>query len=110
MVDAFKRAFAPGEPVRLVIKCVNAESDSAGFAELRRQPRGPIDIYHGYWLATEMRNLLAACDAYVSLHRSEGTGLTVTDALALAKPVIATGWSGNLDYMSVANSFPFDSS
>ena len=49
---------------------------------------------------------MAACDAYVSLHRSEGTGLTITDAMALGKPVIATGWSGNMDFMNVANSFP----
>ena len=49
---------------------------------------------------------MAACDAYVSLHRSEGTGLTITDAMALGKPVIATSWSGNMDFMDVSNSFP----
>jgi hypothetical protein len=49
---------------------------------------------------------MAACDAYVSLHRAEGTGLTISDAMALGKPVIATGWSGNTDFMTVGNSFP----
>src|SRR3712207_2650205 len=49
---------------------------------------------------------MAACDAYVSLHRSEGTGLTITDAMALGKPVIATSWSGNMDFMDVSNGFP----
>ena len=49
---------------------------------------------------------MAACDAYVSLHRSEGTGLTITDAMALGKPGIATGWSGNMDFMNVCNSYP----
>jgi hypothetical protein len=53
-----------------------------------------------------MLDLIEACDAYVSLHRAEGIGLTITDALALGKPVIATGWSGNMDYMNFANSFP----
>ncbi|MBI3964216.1 MAG: glycosyltransferase, partial [Chloroflexi bacterium] len=54
----------------------------------------------------DVRDLMAASDAYVSLHRSEGTGLTITDAMALGKPVIATGWSGNLDFMNVSNSLP----
>ena len=49
---------------------------------------------------------MVACDAYVSLHRSEGIGLTITDAMAQGKPVLATGWSGNMDFMNVANSFP----
>ena len=63
-------------------------------------------MHDGYWSVDEMRDLMAACDAYVSLHRSEGTGLTITDAMALGKPVIATGWSGNTDFMNVSNSFP----
>jgi hypothetical protein len=49
---------------------------------------------------------MAACDVYVSLHRAEGIGLTIADAMALGKPVIATGWSGNTDFMNIANSFP----
>jgi hypothetical protein len=66
----------------------------------------PIDIHAGYWLSQELRDLMDACDVYVSLHRSEGTGLTITDAMAFGKPVIATSWSGNMDFMDVSNSFP----
>jgi glycosyltransferase involved in cell wall biosynthesis len=107
LIDAFKMAFAPSEPVRLVIKCVNADSDPEGFAVMRARARGyPISIYAGYWPSQELRDLMAACDAYVSLHRSEGTGLTMTDAMALGKPVIATSWSGNVDFMDISNSFP----
>ncbi len=106
-VEAFRAAFAPSDPVRLVIKCVNERSNPAAFAALSEQSAGyPIAIHAGYWTADEMRDLMAACDAYVSLHRSEGAGLTITDAMALGKPVIATGWSGNMDFMNVANSFP----
>jgi glycosyltransferase involved in cell wall biosynthesis len=107
LIEAFKMAFAPSEPVRLVIKCVNADSDPEGFAAMSARARGyPISIYAGYWSSQELRDLMAACDAYVSLHRSEGTGLTITDAMALGKPVIATSWSGNMDYMDISNSFP----
>ena len=52
--------------------------------------------------------MLAACDCYVSLHRSEGFGLTPAEAMYLGKPVIATGYSGNLDYMTPENSYLVD--
>jgi hypothetical protein len=53
-----------------------------------------------------MLDLVAGCDAYVSLHRAEGLGLTISDAMAHAKPTLATDWSGNADFMTAANSFP----
>ncbi len=43
--------------------------------------------------------LMDSCDAYVSLHRSEGLGLTMAEAMLLGKPVVATRYSGNLDFM-----------
>lgn len=49
--------------------------------------------------------MMASCDCYVSLHRSEGLGLTMAEAMALGKPVIATGYSGNLEFMDDANSY-----
>ena len=48
------------------------------------------------------------CDCYVSLHRSEGLGLTMAEAMALGKPVIATGYSGNLHFMTPDNSYLVD--
>ncbi|MEI7863088.1 MAG: glycosyltransferase, partial [Planctomycetota bacterium] len=54
----------------------------------------------------EVLSLAASCDAYVSLHRSEGLGLNLLEAMLLGKPVIATGWSGNMDFMSRADSCP----
>ena len=50
--------------------------------------------------------LLELSDCYVSLHRSEGFGLTIAEAMSLAKPVIATAYSGNMDFMTLSNSFP----
>lgn len=52
----------------------------------------------------EIKNLLRCCDCFLSLHRSEGFGLGLAAAMYLGKPVVATGYSGNLDYMSEANS------
>jgi hypothetical protein len=52
--------------------------------------------------------LLSVADAYASLHRSEGFGLTLAEAMALGKPVVATGYSGNLDFMRPSNSFLVD--
>lgn len=107
VIEAFKTAFSPTEAARLILKCVNAGSDPEGFGEMRERMQGyPVDIHAGYWSSQDLRDLMAACDAYVSLHRSEGTGLTITDAMALGRPVIATSWSGNMDFMNVSNSFP----
>jgi hypothetical protein len=58
--------------------------------------------------ARDNHALIAACDCYVSLHRSEGFALTPAEAMALGKPVIATGYSGNLDYMTSSNAYLVD--
>ena len=52
----------------------------------------------------EIDALVQLCDCYVSLHRSEGFGLTMGEAMSHGKPVIATGYSGNMDFMTAANS------
>jgi glycosyltransferase involved in cell wall biosynthesis len=49
--------------------------------------------------------VICNCDSYISLHRSEGFGLTMAEAMYFSKPVIATGYSGNLEFMNEENSF-----
>ncbi len=56
----------------------------------------------------ELDGLMAACDCYVSLHRAEGFGLTLAEAMAIGKPAIATGYSGNVDFMNEQNSYLVD--
>src|SRR5262249_53830160 len=107
LVDAFRRAFRPTDSVRLVVKCTNAAFERDNLIALQaRAGDYPVSILTEHWSGQEMRDLMAACDAYVSLHRSEGLGLTITDAMAHGKPVIATGWSGNMEFMNIANSYP----
>jgi glycosyltransferase involved in cell wall biosynthesis len=56
--------------------------------------------------AGSMHALHMLCHAYVSAHHIEGWGLGMSEAMAYGKPVIATGYSGNMDYMNDRNSFP----
>lgn len=57
-------------------------------------------------LETEkLYGLINSCDCFVSLHRSEGFGLTMAEAMSFGKPLIATDYSGNKDFMDVNNSF-----
>lgn len=55
---------------------------------------------------SEVLDLYASCDVFVSLHRAEGLGLGPMEAMALGKAVIATGWSGNMTYMNHGNACP----
>jgi SAM-dependent methyltransferase len=61
-----------------------------------------------YVTAAEKNAMFAGCDCYVSLHRSEGLGNTLAEAMYLGKPVIATGYSGNMEFMTPQNSYPVD--
>ncbi|MGH7789521.1 MAG: glycosyltransferase, partial [Candidatus Binatia bacterium] len=53
----------------------------------------------------EVHGLIGCCDLYASLHRSEGFGYTLAEAMHLGVPVVATGYSGNMDFMSEANAY-----
>jgi glycosyltransferase involved in cell wall biosynthesis len=106
-IEAFCHAFAPGEGAVLVLKSINGDAHLPELERLRRAVahRSDIMIRDGYLSADEKNALLAACDCYVSLHRAEGLGLTLAEAMALGKPVIATGYSGNRHFMTEENSF-----
>ena len=107
LVEAFELAFAPGESPLLVIKSINAHRRPDQAERLRLRVAGSPDVLllEDYLDADDLDALVALCDCYVSLHRSEGLGLTMAEAMALGKPVIATGYSGNLQFMTEANSF-----
>jgi glycosyltransferase involved in cell wall biosynthesis len=51
-------------------------------------------------------DLQSCCDMLISLHRAEGFGLAPAEMMYLGKPVVATGWSANMDFMNAENSMP----
>jgi GT2 family glycosyltransferase/glycosyltransferase involved in cell wall biosynthesis/SAM-dependent methyltransferase len=106
VIAAFQGAFPTGdEDVRLVIKSVNGGADLEGSTLLERAASMDerITLLTEYVEGSTVSDLMEACDAYVSLHRAEGLGLSLAHAMAAAKPVIATGWSGNTDFMDTSN-------
>lgn len=105
VIAAFQRAFPKGtEDAGLVIKVsTHAHMDAsrqAAFAGLqalaKADPR--VIVVNRMLTRGELSQLMQCCDAYVSLHRSEGLGLGMAESMLLGRPVIATGWSGNLDF------------
>lgn len=106
LIRAFRRAFRPGEAVHLAIKVSRGAAHPAEFAELCRDAAAAgATVIDRVMPRADVCALLANCDAYVSLHRSEGFGFTTAEAMLMGKPTIATGYSGNLDFMTTDNSF-----
>lgn len=110
LIDAFSRAFEPGEGPSLVLKCIGQERFPAEHAELQgaAAARPDVHVIDRSLPRAEKDALINACDCYVSLHRAEGFGITLAEAMALGKPVIGTGYSGNLDFMTPENSWLVD--
>ena len=110
VVDAFVRAFAPGEGPRLLLKTINGRSRPEAQAELRQRigKHPDIELIDVYLEPRQNAALLKRADCYVSLHRSEGFGLTLAESMALGTPVIATGYSGNMDFTTPQNSYLVD--
>ncbi|TCO64580.1 FkbM family methyltransferase [Actinocrispum wychmicini] len=108
VVEAFRRAFGDRDDVRLVIKSINADKHTHS-AERLRAAAGPdprIELIEDYLTAAELDDLYASSHCYVSLHRSEGFGLTVADAMARGMPVIATGYSSTTEFLDHTTGWP----
>jgi glycosyltransferase involved in cell wall biosynthesis len=111
VIAAFEQAFAgwtgPSNP-RLVIRLNNVgthRSHAEQMADLRAAAADPrITLDESLLSFTDVLSLYASADVYVSLHRSEGLGLGLLESMMLGTPVLATGYSGNMDFMTADNS------
>ncbi len=108
VIEAFREAFPPGDRGRaasLIVKVQHLERVPAFEAALRdaiADVRGVL--IDAELTRAQMNALLGSIDVYVSLHRSEGFGLGIAEAMYLGKPAIVTAYSGNMDFTDAANS------
>jgi glycosyltransferase involved in cell wall biosynthesis len=106
LLQAFRLAFGTGrDEAVLVVKVSSPEAAKEEYELLRRAAEGLNVIWITDLLPrAETLRLVRSLDVYVSLHRSEGFGLTLAESMAMGIPVIATGYSGNVDFMDESNS------
>lgn len=110
-IEAFAAAVEAGMVgAELVVKVSNAARDPVAQARLVALAAScpGVHLINDYLDRPSLNRLLDSVDCFVSLHRAEGFGLVVAEAMARGKVVIATGWSGNMDFMDAHNSLPVD--
>ena len=107
LVEAFIKAFGNDKHVELIIKTVGAKKFKQSKKKLHQSISGQnnIKIIDLDLDKNSINHLINDCDCYVSMHHSEGFGLTLAEAMYLGKPTIATNYSGNTEFMNDSNSF-----
>ena len=107
-IAAFRQATQGRSDAALVIKTINGEHHPEALAELRRHLADLPDtvMIDSFLTRQQTWDLQSCCDLLISLHRAEGFGLAPAEMMFLGKPVVATGWSANMDFMTVENSMP----
>jgi len=107
VVKSFQNAFDENDKAKLIIKSINGSKFPEKEKELKKLCNSKnILLLDQIMNKDELLSLLASSDCYVSLHRSEGLGLTIAEAMYAKKPVIATNYGGNTDFMNTENSYP----
>ena len=101
-LEAFRSAFHDSSEFELILKTRNLKE--AHETKIREQLRGMSNVRWLNWSLGEAnyQELWNKVDCVVSTHRSEGFGLGLAESAWLNRPIIGTGWSGNMDYMSGA--------
>jgi glycosyltransferase involved in cell wall biosynthesis len=105
-IGAFQRAFGKKDKVGLVLKTVHGRDVTQTWRQMQAACASWPNIYlvDRVLDRSGMHALIQGCDAVVSLHRSEGFGLLMAEAMAMGKPTLATAYSSNLDFMTADNS------
>lgn len=106
LIEAYKNAFGNRRDVQLLIKSSHGDVHKEALSALQQACSGSnVRLMDCVLSREDKQELMMAADCYVSLHRSEGFGLTLAEEMMLGKPVIATAYSGNVDFMSEDDSF-----
>jgi glycosyltransferase involved in cell wall biosynthesis len=108
-IEAFDRAFRGDTRALLVVKVNNPGGHAASGAAMRRlqalcDARPTVRLVTDPLAYADVLGLYSSCDVVVSLHRSEGLGLSLLEGMMLGKPALGTAWSGNMDFMTPEDS------
>ena len=108
VIAAFRASGLAGSGAVLVVKVQNVAGNEADFAALQTSVRDLPDtvLLTDTLSRADIYALEAACDCFVSLHRSEGFGLAVAECMFLGKPVISTDWSATAEFVNTDNGCP----
>jgi len=98
-IAAWSQAFGADAGAVLTLKTQSGDAHPEALAQLRAIAPPNVRIVDETWPYDQVKRLIAGADVLVSLHRAEGFGLTPAEAMALGTPVLATGWSGVMDFM-----------
>ena len=110
-IRAFAKALSDKKDAMMILKTVA----SSEFPERVQELRGLVDglgiadkvkFFDDYLAQRDVLNLTNACDVYLSLHRAEGFGLGIAEAMSLGKPVIVTDYSSTTEFCNASNSIP----
>ena len=107
VIYAFLKAFPNNPHVALVVKAMHGTNENSDWQKLTEiaSRDNRIHILNETFSHAEVMGLIQMCDAYVSLHRAEGFGRILAEALLLKKPVITTNFSGNIDFTNSNTAF-----
>ncbi len=98
-IAAWAQAFGDDPDAVLTLKTQNGAMFPDKLAALSAAAPANVRIVDEVWPYERVKGLIAGADVLVSLHRAEGFGLTPAEAMAMGTPVLATGWSGVMDFM-----------
>lgn len=107
-IRAFRQAFGEDPRARLIVKLANAEASPGFMDHLAREIAGVtnIDVIDRVMTTADIAALYTSCDALISLHRAEGFGLPMAEAMARGIAVVGTGWSGSADFLNEKTGIP----
>ena len=100
-ISAFLKAFGDDPGTHLILKVGSVDSQVSAYSTVLKAVEGHenITLHTSVLSKRDIDTMIHEADVILSPHRAEGFGLVLAQAMLAGKPVIATGWSGNTDFM-----------